>query len=347
MPLTVQSAFESWRWDVSTVVVTVALAAGYCVARRRAARRGEAPPMGRAAAFLLMGTGIWLLSGISAIGAYSSTLFWVRALQTLLLLYVVPFGLAAGRPVTVLRAALGADGRARVDRVLASSFARALTAPATASLAILVSPWVLFLSPWFEVVLRHGAADALTRILLVAIGFLYFYSRLQTDPVPRRRSQAISLLVTVFESLADGILGLVLWLGPLCAAGYFDSIGRTWGPDPRLDQIIGAGIIWVLGDVLGLPYLLTLMRAWAADERRHARAVDAELDAIELAAATESGDSGERSAIESGADSRAGVRRHSGRVHAAAPASPGDDAEPATTGLWWENDPQLRDRFRR
>ncbi|WP_019927964.1 cytochrome c oxidase assembly protein [Nocardia sp. BMG111209] len=346
-PLTVQSAFESLRWDASTVVITVALAAGYCVARTRAARRGEAPPAGRAVAFLLMGAGVWLLTGISAIGAYSSTLFWVRALQTLLLLYVVPFGLAAGRPVTVLRAALGEAGRARVDRALASSFARTLTAPATASLTILAAPWILFLSPWFEVVLRHGAADALTRILLVAIGFLYFYSRLQTDPVPRRHSQGISLLITVFESLADGILGLVLWLGPLVAAGYFEGIGRTWGPDPRMDQIIGAGIIWVLGDVLGLPYLLTLMRSWAADERRRAREVDAELDAIDRASGPESGDTGERSATGAAVEPAAGARGRSTRPRVAAAATADDDAAPATTGLWWENDPQLRDRFRR
>ncbi|MCX4094910.1 cytochrome c oxidase assembly protein [Nocardia sp. alder85J] len=339
-PLTIQSVFESWRWDASTVVLTVALAAGYGVARARAARRGESAPAGRAAAFLLMGTGVWLLTGISAIGAYSDTLFWVRALQTLLLLYVVPFGLAAGRPVTVLRGALGPGGRAWVDRALASSFARAVTYPLVASLLVLATPWILFLSPWFEVVLRHGAADALTRILLVAIGFLYFYSRLQTDPVPHRYSQSISLLITVFESLADGILGLALWLGPLVAAGYYGGIGRTWGPDPRMDQIIGAGIIWVLGDVLGLPYLLTLMRSWAADERRHARELDAALDALEVGTAD---DSGEQSATIMAARSGRG----GGRIRGAVTAPAENREEPPTTGLWWENDPQLRERFRR
>ncbi|MGY4099481.1 cytochrome c oxidase assembly protein [Nocardia sp. R16R-3T] len=321
-PLTLQSLLESWRWDTSTLVVTVVLGAGYWVARSRARQRGQAVSAGRMAAFLVMGLGVWLLTGISVVGVYSSTLFWVRALQTLLLLYVVPFGLAAGRPVTVLRTALGPTGQARLDRVLDSSLARALTYPLVSSLAILAAPWLLFLTPWYEVVLRHGLADAATRIGLVTIGFGYFYSRLQTDPVPRRYSQGISLLITIFESLADGILGLVLWLGPLCAAGYYAEISRTWGPDMRLDQVIGAGIIWVLGDVLGLPYLLALMRSWASDERRKAAQVDAELDAVEANSAP--------------------AARHGLRT-----AAPVEDDEPQTSGLWWENDPQLRARFRR
>ncbi|RDI64752.1 cytochrome c oxidase assembly factor CtaG [Nocardia pseudobrasiliensis] len=309
-PLTLGSIVTSWRWDAATIVITAALAAGYQAARMRG-RPAEAPA-GRAVAFLGLGLGVWLLTGISVVGVYSDTLFWVRALQTLLLLYVVPFGLATGRPVTVIRAALGPSGRARLDRALTSPLARALTYPLVPSVAVLAAPWLLFLTPWYELVLRHGAIDALTRILLVAIGFLYFYSRLQTDPVPQRFNQSISLLITVFESMADGVLGLVLWFGPLVATDYYAEIGRTWGPDQRLDQTIAAGVIWVLGDVLGLPYLLALMRSWAFDERRRAAEVDAELDAAEQIP----------------------------------PATPVVTEEPVS-GLWWENDPQLRARFHR
>ena len=319
-----QSVFESWRWDTSTVVVTAALAVGYAVARSRAARRGAATqPPGRVAAFGAMGLGIWLLSGISVIGVYSDTLMWPRALQSLLLLYVVPFGLASGRPFTVLRDALGPAGQGRLDRLLESTIARAVTFPLGPSLAMLATPWLLYLSPWYEIVLRNPVADALTRIVLVCIGFVYFYSRLQADPTPHRYSQGLSLIITIFESLADGILGIVLWWGPLIAVGYYTVIGRHWGPDLRMDQTASAGIIWVLGDVLGLPYLLSLMRAWASDERHKAAAVDAELDAAESAATASP------------------TRRTFSR------SEPEPDAAAVPTGLWWENDPQLRQRFRR
>ena len=251
------------------------------------------------------GLALWALATLSAIGAYAYDLFWVRALQVLLLVYVAPFFLALGQPVSLLRDALGPE---RVDRLLATRLARVLFHPLTTSLAMLATPWLLYLTPWYSAALQSEWVGAPTRILLVAIGFSYFYARLQADPVPRRYPQLISLLISVAEALGDGVLGLVLWQGSLIAPAYYAGLHRDWGPDQRLDQTIGAGVLWILGDVVGLPFVLVLMRALSRDERAHAIEVDAELDTAE--------------------------------------ASDSEAAEPSS-GLWWENDPQLRERFRR
>ena len=66
---------------------------------------------------------------MSMVGVYAYALFWVRALQVLLLLVVIPFFLAMGQPVTVLRGGLGAAGRDRVDRLLRSGLLRVLALP--------------------------------------------------------------------------------------------------------------------------------------------------------------------------------------------------------------------------
>jgi cytochrome c oxidase assembly factor CtaG len=250
---------------------------------------------------------LWVLATTSAIGAYAYVLFWVRALQVLLLLYVVPFFIAQAKPVTVVRDALGPAGRDRIDRLLATRFARVLAHPLTTSLAMLGTPWLLYLTPWYTAALENEWIGALTRILLVAFGFGYFYARLQADPVPRRYSQGVSLLITVAEALGDGVLGLVIWQGPLIGAAYYAALHRSWGPDQRLDQTIGAGVLWILGDLVGWPFVLLLMRALSRDDRAHAVQVDAELDADEAA----------------------------------------ESESAAPSGLWWENDPQLRERFRR
>ena len=147
---------------------------------------------------------------------------------------------------------------------------------------------------------RHYASA--TNALLLLIGFAYFYARLQADPVPRRYSQLISLVITIVESIGDGLLGIVLWLGPLIAVDYYNHVDRHWGPSPRVDQSIGAGVLWLLGDVLGVGFIVVLMRYFSADESRRAAVVDAELDDLE--------------------------------------------AQPVS-GLWWENDPQLRERMGR
>lgn len=190
----------------------------------------------------------------------------------------------------------------------------ALVHPATTSVAMLATPWLLYLTPWYTAALQTEWIGAPTRILLVALGFCYFYARLQEDPVPHRYPQSISLLISVAEALGDGVLGLVIWQGSLIGASYYAGLQRSWGPDPRLDQTIGAGVLWILGDLVGWPFVLLLMRAMSRDDKAHAVEVDAELDEAEA-----------RSAQTDGAESETS----------------------APSGLWWENDPQLRERFRR
>ena len=308
-PLTVETALVTGHLDVVTVAVCLVVLAGYWWGWRR-----STVSVGRGVAFSVLGVGIWVASASSFVGAYADILFWVRALQVVLLLLVVPFGLASGMPMTVLRDGLGASGRRRFDAVLASRFARVLTYPAVASGFILVTPWLFYLTGWYEAVLRGTAVDVGTRLLFVAVGFLYFYSRLQLDPVPRRFPQVISLVITIVETIGDGALGVVIWQGHDIAHGYYAALERTWGPALRTDQIIGAGVLWVLGDVVGLPFLLTLMSRFTSDEKVRATEIDAELDAAAAAAAP------------SGTEQI-------------------DAAEPAPPALWWEADPRLKDRF--
>jgi cytochrome c oxidase assembly factor CtaG len=321
IPLTAFGVLDSWQWDWSTTVVVIGLGFGYWRSNSAAVGAGGGVGGPRVWCFLGLGLGVWVLAAMSFVGVYADTLFWVRALQVLMLLLVVPFGLALGKPVTVLRDGGGISRRRWVDAALASRAARVATYPAVTSIAMLSTPWLLYLTPWYRLVLDNEAADMLTRLILVTVGFGYFYSRLQTDPVPRRYSQVISLIITIAETIGDGLLGVVIWLGPTIAADYYTGLGRTWGPSPSTDQAIGAGILWIVADVLGLPFLFILMRAFRADERRAGARIDNELDALQPEPDLP----------------RAG--------HADAARS--EQAPPLQSALWWDNDPQLQDRFRR
>jgi cytochrome c oxidase assembly factor CtaG len=305
-PLTWEAVVQSWHLDLVSAAAIVVLSSAYvwCYRHNREAEQAAGPAQ---AGCFAVGLVLWALATTSAIGVYAYVLFWMRALQVLLLLYVVPFFLAQAKPVTVVRNALGPAGRDRIDRLLAGRVARVLVHPLATSVAMLATPWLLYLTPWYTAALDSEWIGAPTRILLVTIGFGYFYARLQADPVPHKYSQLISLLITVAETLGDGLLGLVIWQGSLIAEPYYSGLHRSWGPDLRLDQTIGAGVLWILGDVVGLPFVLLLMRALSRDEKAHAARVDAELDTAETA----------------------------------------QNKGAAPSGLWWENDPQLRERFRR
>lgn len=307
VPLTWATALNSWRWDTGGGLVVLVLGVGYAWAYRR----GRAVSAGSAWSFAI-GLLVVLIATMSMLGVYGPVLFWVRALQVLLLLFVAPFFLAMGRPVSVLSAAVGPAGRDRLERLLATPVARCVAHPATTSVAMLATPWLLYLTPWYVATLERPAVMTASGPVLLVIGFCYFYARLQTDPVPQRYSQLISLVISIVESLGDGLLGIVLWLGPLVAVDYYTHLDRQWGPSMRVDQSIGAGVLWLVADVLGVPFIIVLMRLFSADEKAHAQAIDAELDSAETEGA---------------------------------PQDPQGGAAPS--GLWWENDPQLRNRMGR
>lgn len=297
---------HDWRVDVLGVAA-VALAAAYLWAAR-----GRAVPLARRVAFVAVGCLTAVAISCGPITEYAPRLFWVRALQITLLLYVVPLGLAAGTPVTVFGARLSPARRSAALRALRSPAARVLGHPAIGSGLLLVTPWLLLFTGWNLAAMRSPALDLLTRCLLVAAGFVYFYTRIQADPVPRRYPQGLSLLITLVESLADGILGIVVWLGPLLYTAHYAALGLD-EDRMRLSQTVGAGMLWLLADLFGLPFLVILMFAL----RREDAARQVREDAAE--------------------DAREGARADNNDATGGAPS----------TGLWWESDPELAHRYRR
>lgn len=289
--------------SVSAVLACATLGGGYAVCRRRSTS-------GSTARALCFATGLaaWLAVAVDPFATVAVQWFWARAVQVVVLLYLAPLCLALGAPLTVVRDALTPTARTRLTRALASRALRGLCAPPVTSAAMLALPWLLYLTGWYAAALTNPAVGVATTVVLPVVGFAYFYARLQVDPVPRRYTPLLAIGISAVESLADGVLGLVLWLGPVIATEYYGALHRSGGPDPRTDQTLGAGILWLLGDVLGIPFLLVLLRALGRHERAQAQRVDAALDA-------------ER-----------GVA---------------DSTSTEGTALWWEQDPHLRERFRR
>lgn len=92
-PLTWSTALASWRWDGAAVVLVFGLTVAYGWAWRRAAPGKDASARRHTWSFAI-GIVVLSVATLSAIGVYDRVLFWVRALQVLLLLVVAPFFLA-------------------------------------------------------------------------------------------------------------------------------------------------------------------------------------------------------------------------------------------------------------
>jgi phosphoenolpyruvate carboxylase len=86
-----------------------------------------------------------------------------------------------------------------------------------------------------------------------------------------------------------------------------------------MDQVIGAGVLWIGGDLAGLPFLAAVMTRMMREDQRDAVAIDAELDTLDAL------------------DASLGPP-------ATDPAASPSQTQPR---LWWEDHPELAQRFRR
>jgi len=316
--LTVGRAFTSWTLDLPVLLAVLAMAGLYLAGARRVRRAGDPWPVARSVAFLAGGTGVLVLATMSFLGVYQGTLFWIRAVQTVLLLLVTPLFIALGRPLSLYIAALPGPG-ARARAVVGSRAARALTFPAITALVLVIVPFLLYFTPWYEAGLRSDAVRELTYAALLAPGLVFFWTLLRVDPVPRAYSYLVSMWVSGAEVVGDAVLGLAVIADQhLIAGSYYLALGRPWGPSLRADQVLGGGALWILGDLVGLPFLAAQLIQFIREDEQEAAEVDAALDA--------------------GAAERAAAgTATAGLTQAGAP-----DDHP-----WWETDARFTGRFRR
>jgi cytochrome c oxidase assembly factor CtaG len=300
-PLSWERVFTAWTLDVPALVFALVLGGAYLYG----ARRVPEWPRSRTIPFLA-GLGTVLVITCSFLGVYDDTLFWPRAVQTVLLLMSTPLLLALGAPLSLVLAAAPESARSRLRAIGRGRLARTLTFPLVITVLLIVPPFALYLTPLYELCLRNSTVDSVVRLGLILSGFGYFWTRLRVDPTPREDHHLVSFGISFAEVIVDAALGFVLWLGPLRAADYYHALARTWGPDMRTDQIIGAGVLWIGGDLAGLPFVGALFSRWMHDDQRQADRIDRELDVEE-------------------------ETRSSG----------------TSSGLWWENDPILAERFKR
>jgi cytochrome c oxidase assembly factor CtaG len=311
--LTIARAFTSWRLDLWTLAAVVVLGAAYLAGVRRTRTRGTPWPTSRTFAFCVLGLGFAVIATMSSIGVYQPVLFYMRSVQTILLLLVVPLFLALGRPLSLIIATLPRIG-SRLETAIGSRTARVVTFPLITTFVLVLTPFLIYFTPWYAAGFRSGLVAQLTHVALMVPGFVFFWTLLRVDPVPRAYPYVVALWITAAEVIGDAVLGLaVIADTSLIAGSYYHALARPWGPSLATSQVLGGGVLWILGDVVGLPFLAAQLIQMIREDEAEAEAVDAELDAA-----------------------------------AAVPtvAAETETVQTATQRPWWETDRRFADRFR-
>ena len=317
--LTLSRAFTEWTADPAMIALVVLLGAAYLTGARRVRARGGEWKTGRTVAFCGLGLGFLVIATMSWVGVYQNVLFYARATQTVLLVLLVPLFLAMGKPLTLFTQVFpGAD--AVVTRVVRSRAAKAVTFPAVTALLLVGVPMGMYFTSWYTATFGSGTVRELTYLALMAPGYLFFWTLLRVDPVPKEYPYGVGMWITAAEVVGDAFFGLAIIADTsLLGAAHYRAVGWPYGPSLASDQVIGGGIIWILGDAVGLPFLAVQLIQMMRADKAEAAAVDAELDARDAARAA--------------------------RKRARAAWREGEDYDEDRP--WWVDDPRFTDRFRK
>jgi cytochrome c oxidase assembly factor CtaG len=172
-------------------------------------------------------------------------------------------------------------------------------------------PMTMYFTSWYTAVFHSGSVRELTYLVLMVPGYVFFWTLLRVDPVPKKYPYGVALWITAAEVVGDAFFGIaVIADNNLIAGPYYHAVGYPWGPSLATSQVIGGGVLWILGDMVGLPFLAVGLIQMMREDKEEAAVIDAELDAREAVAASD-------------------------------PAAQAAEDHP-----WWENDPRFTERFK-
>ncbi len=262
-----------WTFEPLPLAFVVLLAAAYLVGVRRLANKGRRWATARTVSFLA-GCAVVVVALESGLAAYADSSFSTHIVQHLLLSMLGPVLLALGAPVTL---ALQAGSRAtqrRLLRVLHCPPARIVTHPLVAWLLFGGSMVAMYFSGLYELSLRNAYVHDVVHVHFLVVGMLFFWPVVGLDPSVWRLHHGFRLLYVFVALPFHAFLGIALLSGqePLFAAHTLS------------DQRTGAGILWAVGDLLGLAAVAIVLAQWMAHEKRESAREDRYDDAARLAA---------------------------------------------------------------
>ncbi|MGU3410202.1 cytochrome c oxidase assembly protein [Microbacterium sp. M1A1_1b] len=248
-----------WNIDLFWLMVAVLLVATYIAGVVRLRRRGVSWPVRRSVAAAIAVVSL-VVATSGSLHQYDRFLLSADVGAHVLLGVVVPALVWAAAPVQLIRAAVhprddGSTGVREWTGVLVDN----------AAVRYLVQPFpafVLLAALWWAFVgtqaVRWSASDSIGRTVIDVVFLLVGLLALPTllTPVAAGARSASRAAFAVRAAGAVVVAGGMVSLGiamqgalGLLQASWFGATGRTWGPDPLVDQA-RAGVVLVVAGVL-------------------------------------------------------------------------------------------------
>lgn len=256
----------------------VAASALYLWGVRRAHARGVRWPLLRTIGFLALGMGSYAAIELGFLGVWSDDLRWAFTTRIALLIFVVPGGIAVGRPLELAAAAGGPGVAERIDRIVRSKPAR-LWGNAMAATILIAAVLCVFLTPLAGVLRTTPGVGESLGVIVPLVGLALVLPMGALGRLHTGLFLAIEFLLAFVELLIDSIPGLLLRLSDTAidtAGSAADAVARAgaWWPSPLHDQHLAGDILWFIAEVSDVPILVLLLVRWMRADRTEAQSYD-------------------------------------------------------------------------
>ena len=274
--------FTEWKPDLLWVVACGFGIFFYIAGVLRLRRRGDHWPVYRA---VLWVAGLLLLAFVTSggVNVYEQYLFSAHMLGHMALTMAVPVLLVPGAPVTLAARAIrprkdgSRGGREWILLAVHSRFAGFIANPIVAAVLFAGSLWVFYYTPLFRwSMLDHIGHEWMVAHFLIT-GYLFVQSLIGIDPVPYRLPYPFRLLLLLGTMAFHAFFGLAIMSGTgLLLADWYGAMG--WGTDALVDQQLGGGIAWSVGEIPTVALAITVAVQWARSDEKESRRLDRHAD---------------------------------------------------------------------
>ena len=258
---------STWRADPITLGVLVVASITYLGAVVRVRRRGEAWPVRRTIGFFALGLLPYAVIELGFLGVSSSELRWAFSTRIALLIFAVPAGIAAGRPLDLVPAGVR-------ERVLAARITR-IIGNAMVATVVVAAIFCVFLTPLAGILRVNPVIEASLGIVVPLIGLAMVLPMMALGALHTGTFIAIEFLLAFVELLIDSVPGLLMRLNDAVLDLIPDATRAvSWWPSPLHDQHLAGDAIWFIAEFADVPILVLLMIRWMRSDRVEAKGFD-------------------------------------------------------------------------
>jgi putative copper resistance protein D len=253
-------------------LAVVAAAAWYGASVLKLQRRGGSWPLSR---MISAGIGAAVAVAVTQGPIEGSAMqrFSVHSVQHVALGMFVPLCIVAAAPLTLALRTSQPSTRRRLRNISGSVPVRIVSHPAVTLPIYLATMVAVFFTPVFPAMMNsHVAHQAFNAHLLVA-GTMFAWPLVGADPSPHRIAYPARMGL-VFLSLPLHSVGIMALLSASTLVGGASAqrAAGIGGFDALADQRMGASLMWVLGEVVGITAVGLAARRWFVADRSATRA---------------------------------------------------------------------------